>query len=36
MEGPTQVFGERMLTPVDAPTVGDPFFTAGSSGHPIS
>jgi phosphate-selective porin OprO and OprP len=32
MSGPTQVFGELMLTPVNAPTVGDPFFYAGFVG----
>ena len=30
--GPTQVFGELMLTPVDAPSVGDPFFYGGFAG----
>lgn len=32
IDGPTQVFGEWMLTPVDAPTVDDPFFHAGFVG----
>ena len=32
LNGPTQVFGEWMLTPVDAPTVGDPFFQGGFVG----
>jgi hypothetical protein len=36
MSGATQVFGELMLTPVNAPTVGDPSSTAGSWGRHIS
>jgi phosphate-selective porin OprO and OprP len=32
MNGPTQLFGELMLTPVKAPTVGDPFFYGGFVG----
>ena len=32
MSGPTQVFVELMLTPVNAPTVGDPFFYSGFVG----
>ena len=32
MSGPTQVFGELMLTPVNAPTVGNPFFYGGFVG----
>jgi phosphate-selective porin OprO/OprP len=32
LHGPTEVFGELMLTPVNAPTVGDPFFYGGFVG----
>jgi phosphate-selective porin len=32
MRGSTQVFGERMLTPVSAPTVGNPVFHGGFIG----
>jgi phosphate-selective porin OprO/OprP len=32
IHGPTQVFGEWTLTPVSAPTVGDPFFYGGFVG----
>jgi phosphate-selective porin OprO/OprP len=32
MRGPTQVFGEWMLTSVNAPTVGNPFFNGGFVG----
>ena len=32
MSGPTQVCGELMLTPVNAPAVGDPFFSGGFVG----
>ena len=32
INGPTQIFGELMFTPVNAPTVGDPFFYGGFVG----
>ena len=32
IHGPTQLFGELMVTPVNAPTVGDPFFYGGFVG----